>query len=535
MKVKRICSLFLTLMFALILSSSNATNNNNLKSNNQLKWKSCKNKVNKDFLCAKISVPLDYKYPQLGNIKLSISLHPASERSRGYLLFNFGGPWADNVNILPSITEKRLTPAMVKQFDLLVINPRGVSPNVIQCNTQNPARLREINEGMKKIFAQGNARDAEVLYSLAKQKQEICQYNNIYKYTNTTNTVQDIEKLRDLLHAKKLNFYMASYGTRLGLAYLVKYPQHVRKIILDGNIAPSNQLMSLIGGRAFGANIAFNDFFQNCVEAGSQCVLNKLSPESGINNPTNLINQFNRWLINVSKSRGIPTNSEYSNKPITTEMIKNLMCTEMQPSNWRNLSQAIYEAEKDNSGNKLMKIYMTNTGYDPNSDIYSTDNNATRSSVICEDYTIPDFNNKSTWLKFINRINSKYSEIGTISTLWLSPMCIKWNVKSTPTLPNSPKIKLKEGSNSPQVLIIGNSKDPMTPFENAIAVKNYLGKFQIKSSIIKWNGVSHTALITDSPLSSCVFQNVDKFLLGKNFDKFIACTDWKNPFIREIE
>ena len=71
----------------------------------------------------------------------------------------------------------------------------------------------------------------------------------------------------------------------------------------------------------------------------------------------------------------------------------------------------------------------------------------------------------------------------------------------------------------------------MTPFENSIAVKHYLEKFTMGSIVLKWNALSHTALLTDSPLSRCVFSNVDKFLLGEKLPKLIKCNDWKNPFI----
>lgn len=180
-----------------------------------------------------------------------------------------------------------------------------------------------------------------------------------------------------------------------------------------------------------------------------------------------------------------------------------------------------------------MKIYVANTGYDPKNNRYSVDNNATRASVICGDYLIPSFNKKIIWLNFVDKINSKYSKIGTASTLLLAPMCINWPAKSTPLLPKPPKIQASNIMASPNVLIIGNAEDPMTPFENALAVQDYLKKFGIQSAILKWNGVSHTAMITDSPLSSCVFKNVDKFLLNKNFPNYLECNDWQNPFTRE--
>ena len=83
------------------------------------------------------------------------------------------------------------------------------------------------------------------------------------------------------------------------------------------------------------------------------------------------------------------------------------------------------------------------------------------------------------------------------------------------------------------VLIIGNQYDPMTPLRNALAVKAYLSHVNIKSELVQWNAVSHTALITDSPLSKCVFHAVDHFLINKPMPVVIHCNDWKNPFFNK--
>lgn len=526
---KKAFLLCLVLVGLLISLNCSALTKNQVETRKFLKFFPCRD--NQQYLCGNLSVPMDYSNAQLGKIGLPVRVHRATEKSLGYLIFNFGGPWADNVNILPSISKKRLTESMLKYFDILVINPRGAAPNLIQSNAEDTAKLKKINEAMKEICSQGTESDLEAVYELAKQKQEICQYDKLYAYASTANSVQDIETLRKALAVSKLNLYMASYGTRLGLAYLVKYPQHVQRIILDGNIAPSNQFISLLNGRAFGAVTTFNGFFQYCFEAGSKCPLNNLMQDPPrTSSSLSLITGFNQFLANTKQGKGIPTSIQYANRPVTVEMIENLVFTEMQPSNWKNLAQAIYIAEKDNMGDGLMKIFIANTGYDPKNDSYNTDNNATRPSVICEDYVVPDFNKKATWLNFVGEINSKYSKIGTISTLWLAPICINWPATSTPLLPKPSEVQPISIITSPRVLIIGNAGDPMTPFENAVAVRTYLKKANIQTTLLKWNGLTHTALITDSPLSACVFQNVDNFLLEKNLANFLECNDWKNPF-----
>lgn len=187
----------------------------------------------------------------------------------------------------------------------------------------------------KKIFAQGDMADIGNLYELATQKQQLCQYDALYAYASTSNNVQDIEALRKALNTNKLNFYMASYGTRLGLAYLVKYPQHVQRIILDGNIAPANTLNSLIDARADGAVATFNAFFQYCAEAGSQCVLNRLVSQVNTKSSADLIERFNQFMQDVSKKQGVPTSPKFATQPVTSRMIANIVYSEMQPSNRR--------------------------------------------------------------------------------------------------------------------------------------------------------------------------------------------------------
>lgn len=177
---KNIFLLYL-IFFALSLSlDCSAIANDRVKITKFLKISPCINQ--QYFLCGDLPVPIDYIHPELGKIELPVMIHRASQKSIGYLFFNFGGPWASNVDILPSIIKNRLTKSMVNNFDIVVINPRGTSPNFIQCNTKNTEKLNKINETMKKLFSQGTSNEAQAIYELAKQKQKICQFDKLFQY-----------------------------------------------------------------------------------------------------------------------------------------------------------------------------------------------------------------------------------------------------------------------------------------------------------------------------------------------------------------
>jgi len=65
----------------------------------------------------------------------------------------------------------------------------------------------------------------------------------------TSVAVQDLDRVREALGYGQLNLYGVSYGTRVALHYLRRYPERTRSLIIDGVVPPDQPL---------GANIAPN-------------------------------------------------------------------------------------------------------------------------------------------------------------------------------------------------------------------------------------------------------------------------------------
>jgi pimeloyl-ACP methyl ester carboxylesterase len=63
------------------------------------------------------------------------------------------------------------------------------------------------------------------------------------QYTTQT-AIADLDEVREKLGYEALNLWGGSYGTRVGLEYLRRYPQHVRSIVLDG-VAPAGMKLPL--------------------------------------------------------------------------------------------------------------------------------------------------------------------------------------------------------------------------------------------------------------------------------------------------
>src|SRR6185436_19008483 len=63
------------------------------------------------------------------------------------------------------------------------------------------------------------------------------------QYT-TISAIADIDEVRAGLGYEKLNLWGGSYGTRVGLEYMRRFPQHVRTVVLDG-VAPAGMKLPL--------------------------------------------------------------------------------------------------------------------------------------------------------------------------------------------------------------------------------------------------------------------------------------------------
>lgn len=84
------------------------------------------------------------------------------------------------------------------------------------------------------------------------------------RFYTTSVAVDDLERVREALGYQQFNVYGGSYGTRVGLHYLRKYPDSVRTLVLDG-VVPAD--LNLGPDIALMAQRALESMFSRC--AGS--------------------------------------------------------------------------------------------------------------------------------------------------------------------------------------------------------------------------------------------------------------------------
>src|SRR5205807_8351627 len=109
------------------------------------------------------------------------------------------------------------------------------------------------------------------LISVSKQFADACfaRNHNYLEHVGTIDAARDMDVLRAALGDAKLTYYGASYGTYLGAKYAQLFPTHIRAMVLDGALDPSQPTIAENRVQAVGFETDLNDFLAACAHSGS--------------------------------------------------------------------------------------------------------------------------------------------------------------------------------------------------------------------------------------------------------------------------
>lgn len=232
-------------------SGSGTSSTANTVNSQQIKWEACNqdkygvSKRYSDYFktrleCSKIDVPLDYNDASKGNIQIAVSRIKASNQSKkiGAMFFNPGGPGGRGIPI--ALGERRLSEIakpdtdlykLSEQYDYIGFDPRGVGKSTELLCTLNSFYKPEMlatKDTSKENF--NNIYHNQVLDAIA------CNNNKLTPYINSDATARDMDKIREALGEKKINYYGYSYGTWLGVWYASLFPENVDHMVLDSTV-----------------------------------------------------------------------------------------------------------------------------------------------------------------------------------------------------------------------------------------------------------------------------------------------------------
>lgn len=491
-----------------------------------IQWQPCKS--NAHYQCSSLFVPLDYKKPELGHIKLPIIRIPATGKKIGTLYYNSGGPWGNFVRHLQKFYQQRVPNSLKEHFDWVTFNPRTVKPNAVNCTAKN---MNPIYKNFRQIVDTytGTTAGMTTYYDAMYKQRKLCHYSPIYQYASTKLTTQDLEVFRQALGAKKLGMYTCSYGTRLALDYLIKHPQKVWRVILDGNMAPNNNFGQYYESWANGFEENFKLFFELCAKAKESCPLYH-SKHPTLKTAQEMIQAYQGLLTKAQKT-GVATSEKYNQRPLTAAMLSILVSVNMETSkHWPMLAKGLNQAITDNKADLLMSQYIQKTKYQTKSNTYPTikSNGVVDQSAatMCQDYDTSMVQTKKQWLTTAEKMQKKSPLIGGVAAMPREGHCINWPAKNNPLLPNT----FTPVQSEARVLLIGNKHDPITPLFNTRMVRLVLNAIGVQNHLLIWAGAGHTALLDNVPDKGCTFNAAKNFYTTGNFPSMSICYDWKNPF-----
>lgn len=96
------------------------------------------------------------------------------------------------------------------------------------------------------------------------------------RYYTTSDAVLDLEAVREAIGAAQLDLVGISYGTRVALEYLRRYPQRTRSVVLDGVVPPE---LALGAEHARNLEDALDRYFAAC-ETDAECHAQYGSPRA---------------------------------------------------------------------------------------------------------------------------------------------------------------------------------------------------------------------------------------------------------------
>lgn len=244
-----------------------------------VEWETCG-----EGLCAKVLAPLDWENPGQAAVELAVTKVPSANPSLDPLFVNPGGPGAGGTAFA-----SQFAPDYFKGMDIIGWDPRGTGESThVQCGS-----LAETDKLFDLDSTPDDASEERALQDGYRQFAKQCRdaSGELLDHISSVDVARDMDLLRHLVGAEKLNFLGVSYGTFIGAMYATLFPDTSGRLVLDGavEITDEEPVPQIVGfERAF---VAWADW---CAEQ-QVCVLHGKSSKE-------LQQQVTNWLQSLDAS-----------------------------------------------------------------------------------------------------------------------------------------------------------------------------------------------------------------------------------------
>jgi pimeloyl-ACP methyl ester carboxylesterase len=372
--------------------------------------------------------------------------------------------------------------ALAKSYDIVGMDPRGAGQSdPIDC----------LSDQDMDAFLAGDP-DPDTPQEAADFQAEVekfgagCEARSgaLAAHVSTIEAARDMDVLRAALGESALNYFGASYGTELGATYAEFFPDRVGRMVLDGAVDPTLTLMQSALSQAKGFENALRSFVQNCVDEGD-CVLGA-SVEEGLD-------RISTFLDDVDRE---PLPTQLGDRRLTEGLaLYGIAAALYSREAWVYLDRGLAQAF-DGDGSVLMLL----------ADSYSARNqDGTYQDNVLEAFPTISCLDDPSYVPFdevpahIPEFEEASPTFGR-SDAWALTTCAGYTARSTE------KPRPLHAAGAPPIVVIGTTRDPATPYEEAVALAD-----QLESGVlVTRDGDGHTGYNSGN---DCVDEAVEGYLV----------------------
>jgi pimeloyl-ACP methyl ester carboxylesterase len=435
--------------------------------------------------CTTVSVPIDYDNPGAGQAQLAVIRIPATGPRIGALLVNPGGPGASAVDMVASMGPDLAGSEISRRFDLVGFDPRGVGYSTPPLRCQTDAEFDAYRrEPMVDYSPPGVAHIEQVYRQLAQR----CLDRNGSAYlenVGTASVARDMDVVRQALGDEQINYLGFSYGTQLGTAYVERFADHVRAMVLDGAIDPAVGPIEENINQQAGFQTAFNDYAADCARS-SDCPLGT-DPDQWGNRFHQLVDPLVSRPAHTSDPRGLG----YAD---ATTGIINALYT---PQFWKFLTSGLLGLQRGTDPGDL--LMLADEYYGRDSKGHYDNSQDTFNAVRCVDAPAPT--DPAAWVDADRRMRQVAPAMSYGQFTGYAPrdLCALWPVPATSS--PAPAAPVAPG----KVVVVSTTHDPATPYQAGVDLARELG-----APLITYEGTQHTVVFNGD---ECVDNAVTSYLV----------------------
>lgn len=431
--------------------------------------------------CAYVNVPVDYENPGGETAKIAISRVKATGDRIGSMLVNPGGPGVSGL----SMTSVGDDTELAQRFDRVGFDPRGVgasTPN-ITCLTPSEADAERAETPKDNDPAGIAAQEQDNKDYAAKCVERTGK--DFLAHVGTREVVQDMDVIRAVLGDPKLTYVGYSYGTRLGYAYAEKFPDHVRALVLDGALDPSQDPVKESVLQAASFQKAFDSYAAECATK-AECPLGTDTAQS--------VKKFREL---VGPLWTTPAKTEDPRGLHYGDAVTGVQQTLYSNRFWPALTKGLNEL-KEGRGDTLLALSDL---YDGRREDGSYDNTQDAFNAIrcVDDPPVNDRAIAATQDTEYRKV-APFLDDGRGTGAAPLELCANWPVPNTST-PHQISVP-----GLAKTVVVSTTEDPATPYQAGVDLAKQLG-----AALITYKGTRHTVSL--SGVSECVDNPVVKYLV----------------------